>query len=462
MDIRILLEQNPWWENKKEIERDFHLEQLKKQNFKFEFPVEKKIHLSKKGIYILRGPRQIGKTTLLKKLIKTLLKKESQDLIFYFSFDIGGITSPGEIKEILLTYFKEREPKKRAWIFLDEVTIIKDWALGIKALFDLGFLKNATFIITGSSSLDIKKGGERLPGRRGLGFEANLEMRPLSFSEIASQILHLNLKRERKITLFSLYQQAMTLLKKEKKLKDLWQMYLFSGGFPQALNNFLEKRRIKEETYFTFYEAILNDWQKANKNEGYLKELAFSFFEKNFEPLNWNVLASATTIGSHNTVYDYVETMNNLFLTETVYQLKFLAHSNLRVSFKKNKKIYFQDPLIFHLLRSFSLSSINFWGNSQDLIKENPSKLIETCILRSLRERFAEIHFWRNNFEIDFIASQERKAALFVEVKYQKNIVSEDYKNLKKLKGGLLVTKETLDFLREKNILLLPAHLCLL
>jgi predicted AAA+ superfamily ATPase len=459
MDIRILLEQNPWWQNNQAVEKDPHLLQLKEQKNEFPFEIEKKIKLEKTGVYILRGPRQIGKTTLLKKIIKKLLTKQDREAIFYFSFDIGGITNYQQIKEAITSYLSYYKNKKHYWIFFDEVTVIKDWALGIKTVYDLGVLKNTTIIITGSSSLDIKKGGERLPGRRGLGFEADLKMEPLSFAQIVRFLLNIKQTWENENNFLSIYKRISGLIDEEAELKKLWQTYLISGGFPKALNDVIEKEQVVDETYFTFYNSLLNDWQKAGKNEGYLKELAFSLFEKNFEPLNWNLLSSLTTIGSHNTIFDYIGTMNNLFLTQIVYSLKFLGFSNLKTSFKKNKKIYFQDPLIFHILRSFALGSTNFFDNSCDLIKENPAKLIETCVLKTLKEYFSEIYFWRNSFEIDFIAAYERKMRLAVEVKYQKNIVPRDLKGLEKTKGGILISKDTFKLLPEKNILIIPVHL---
>jgi len=461
MDFRVLLEQNPWWQNKRAMEKDLHLLELKKQKNEFSFEIEKKINLNKTGVYSLRGPRQIGKTTLLKKLIKKLLAKHQGEEIFYFSFDIGGITNCQQIKEILTSYLSYYKNKKHYWIFFDEMTVVRNWALGIKIAYDLGLLKNTTIIITGSSSLDIKKGGERLPGRRNLGFEADLKMEPLSFGQIAKLLLNIRMIKDVRLNPVSLYKKITSFFDKETELKKLWQIYLASGGFPKAINDIIEKNEIADETYFTFYNSILSDWQKAGKNEGYLKELCFSLFEKNFEPVNWNLLASSTTISSHNTVFDYIETMNSLFLAQTLYNLKSLGFSNLKASFKKNKKIYFQDPLIFHILRSFSLGSTAFFDNSQDFIKENPAKLVETCILRALREYSSEIYFWRNKLEIDFITAYERKMKLAVEVKYQKHIVPQDLKGLEKTKGGILVCRDTLKFLPEKNILLIPAYLFL-
>lgn len=58
---------------------------------------------------------------------------------------------------------------ERKYIFLDEISSVRNWEKGLKYLVDTGALKNATVVLTGSHSIDIKGSIERLPGRRGEG-----------------------------------------------------------------------------------------------------------------------------------------------------------------------------------------------------------------------------------------------------------------------------------------------------
>jgi predicted AAA+ superfamily ATPase len=61
------------------------------------------------------GPRQVGKTTLLKLLIKKLLEQGiEKERIFYFRCD--KLADYKELDEVLKTYFEFRKSKKYFWL----------------------------------------------------------------------------------------------------------------------------------------------------------------------------------------------------------------------------------------------------------------------------------------------------------------------------------------------------------
>jgi len=76
MELTRLREQNLYWENVEKIRDDPHLEMLASFPIEIVHPIEENVDLSKDGIFIIRGPRQVGKTTFLKRTIRKLLKEE--------------------------------------------------------------------------------------------------------------------------------------------------------------------------------------------------------------------------------------------------------------------------------------------------------------------------------------------------------------------------------------------------
>ena len=61
---------NPWWRDKLAVYTDRNILQYQKSKFKYEpKALSLQINLSVPGIYTLRGPRQVGKTTFVKLLI---------------------------------------------------------------------------------------------------------------------------------------------------------------------------------------------------------------------------------------------------------------------------------------------------------------------------------------------------------------------------------------------------------
>ena len=93
--------------------------------------------LAQDRLYILRGPRQVGKTTILKKLIKNLITSDGANprSIFYFAFDIASLRNAAEVKNAIISYLNWAGSlpvqRDRLWIMLDEVTYTPDWAVGL-------------------------------------------------------------------------------------------------------------------------------------------------------------------------------------------------------------------------------------------------------------------------------------------------------------------------------------------
>lgn len=124
---------------------------------------------------VLRGPRQVGKTTLQLQIIQHLIqdKKIEPKRILRVQFD--EIPSLSGLSEPILTiarWFENRilgstfnEAAQRgapAFLFLDEVQNLSDWAPQLKALVDHHTVK---VLVTGSSALRIEAGRDSLAGR---------------------------------------------------------------------------------------------------------------------------------------------------------------------------------------------------------------------------------------------------------------------------------------------------------
>lgn len=158
---------NPWWRNES-------LPDLPKFH---RWAFQRLRHLLDKGMApatILRGPRRVGKTILLKQIIQYLLQKGVlPERILYVPFDelpsLEGILEPVLAvarwyeKEILKASFnvatKEGGP---VYVFFDEVQNLKSWAPQVKSLVDNHPIRA---LITGSSSLRIEAGRDSLAGR---------------------------------------------------------------------------------------------------------------------------------------------------------------------------------------------------------------------------------------------------------------------------------------------------------
>jgi len=138
---------------------------------------------------VITGLRRVGKTTLLRQLFEHL-NTETSNNIHFFSFDRKETRSV-EFLEQLLEYLCKigGDDKKKTFIFLDEIQYITDWQGTIKHYID--FYPDIKFVITGSSSLFIKKKmSDSLAGRT-----YELYVHPLNYNEYQKIFLNKDLPK---------------------------------------------------------------------------------------------------------------------------------------------------------------------------------------------------------------------------------------------------------------------------
>jgi len=470
MKLENLRFQNPHWDRVEDFYRDPLLERLKTAPKILFHPVKNRIILESDRIFIMKGPRQIGKSTLVKLLLKELLQSgTSPGLLLYLALDIAGLKSEHDLFTALVTYNEfaaARGPGTR-FIFLDEVTAVTDWQTAIKKAHDSGILRNTFLLATGSSALDLKRGSERLPGRRGSHPEENdLEMLPLLFrhylENLVPQVKLPEAWNPGHMSFEDLYEKARQLSYYDPEVKKAFDGYLMTGGLPLSTNDYLkyEGNAISPEPYYTYLQAILGDVMKTGKSERYFREIITSVLTKRFEPLDAHLITQMTGVGSHNTVADYLETLEGFYLLRSLHQPKTLGAA--LPAFKKRKKIYFRDPFFYHILNAWIKGIPDPFRLSGQMLQEPvfKSKLVENTVGAHLMTVEGTVFFWRNAYEIDFILVPPEHKSLYFEVKYQGVLTGEDIKGLKKVGGGILLTRDSLAK-RENNIMNIPVHLFL-
>jgi len=185
ISFQLLQQHNPWWFREELILDDEKIVDFERESYQYIPPVMAEYPEDRDAILTLRGPRQIGKSTSMKLLIRRLLLefKVPKNHVFYFSLD--RIEDFNQLYELIDCYLRNLRPgnQQRLYIFLDEISFVRKWQRGVKALADEGKLKNVTLLLTGSNLIDIYKGAERLPGRRGKISKIDFEQLPMTFAE---------------------------------------------------------------------------------------------------------------------------------------------------------------------------------------------------------------------------------------------------------------------------------------
>ncbi|MEA2065705.1 MAG: ATP-binding protein [Thermotogota bacterium] len=452
MNIQDLGITNPWWRDRRAIETDRHIARYESFEFRF-YPesLRKEIVFNEFGIYTLRGPRQVGKTTFLKLLIKELLNKKTNPHNILF-LNAEGLNDRHELTSTLIEYLNlSLDTNEMKYIFIDEITSIIDWQLSIKYLVDSGYLDSCVAILTGSSAIDLKYSSERLPGRKGKG--KDLVMFPLSFREYL-------LTSKSEVPKFTI-SEIMDLSERDTKklifelsfLQSKFQKYLISGGFPLSINDFLSYGKISEDTIRTYSDFMLGEISKHTEKLNMLqllKKLPDIFAQR----FSWNsLLEYVSGPESVDTIKSYFENLSYSFVFSILY---FYDFTKGKIKPRKQKKIFPIDPIIFEIV-SFHSSRII-----------DQSKVVEAIVLRhlissrSLNTGLNLIdgpYYWYSNKgkEIDFLHINDG-VTVPVEVKYQNSISRSDYITMKRVFGeGIILTKK--DVFEDNGIIGIPVWL---
>jgi len=491
-----LMDQNPWWRDPKAILKDKYIIALDKSKVRWDPRLKYKFSLNTDAIYTLRGPRQVGKTTLLKDLILQLIKSRVLPRnIFYYTCDL--IDNPKALAETISSYLNSIRPstKQRAYLLLDEVSSVKDWQKAIKYLVDKGKLTLTTLILSGSHTLDIKKASEKLPGRRGLTKDTpDKIMLPMKFAEYA-ETLNKDVEESileqrilswprRKQLLFSLLkgdipEEIRELSFLSKDLEQLFQQYLITGGTARVAHEYLKHNEIRENIYKTYVDVVLGDLAKWGKRETYLRQVIGRIIETLGSQVGWNTLRQDTDIASHNTVAEYVDTLTDSFVLLYLHRYD---TSHQRPAYQKEKKIHFCDPFFLHAMRAWTTgkepfeSTLEFLKNPENvgILAEGitADHLIRLAFLLSEQKQlFAYenvVLYWRGkkDREVDFVIRDNPPECAAVEVKYQPTINRKDtfgvidFMKASRTTNAIILSKQTLEVRR--NITILPIWLFLL
>lgn len=315
--------------------------------------------LFKGKVIVLIGPRQVGKTTMLKALLD---KRPNGNWLN---------ADEGDIKEAIET--AQTSTQLRAIVGLDTDMVIIDEAqqiaaigLKVKLLFDT--YPDLQVILSGSSALDLHNSlDEPLTGRK---VEFNLF--PLSHQEM---IVH------------------DSLLEEKRKLETR----LIYGSYPEVINNpGREKEVLLELGNSYLYKDLL-------RFDGIKKS---SFIQKLLQALSFQVGSEvryhqlAKTIGNIDpaTVEKYLDILEKMFV---IYKLPAFSR-NLRNELKKGKKYYFYDNGIRNVL----INNFNFleFRHDKGALWEN-FLLIERWKRNSYEGREVLRYFWRTHdqAEIDYL-----------------------------------------------------------
>ena len=354
---------------------------------------------------ILLGARQVGKTTLLKKIIQ-----EQQVDALYLNCDepqTAAAFTNCNLRELQMVIGANK------FVVIDEAQKVDNIGLTLKLIVDN--MPDVQVIATGSSAFELRNClNEPLTGRK-----YEYQMFPISSKEI--------------------YQSSGYI-----DLKGLLETRLIYGSYPDILNHANDARellRMLTDSYL--YKDILatDNLRKPDVLDKLLRALAFQVGSE----VSYNELAQ--TIGTDSkTVERYIELLEKCYI---IFRLHGLSR-NLRNELKKAKKIYFYDNGVRNaIIQQFAPLEFR---NDAGALWEN--FFISERIKRNhYQQNYCNIYFWRtkSQLEIDYIEEQNGQMTAF-EMKWNpkksNTSIPETFLNAYDVKETVIITPDNyLDYL---------------
>lgn len=454
LNLDELQQKNRWWESSALINEDDKLKEFAGQKYQYRHPLENDFPEGQPGILSLRGPRQIGKTTLLKLLVKKLLDKSIPPYnVFYYSCNL--IKDYKELNALVLEYlnFAAHKTEGILYIFLDEVSFVSEWQRAIKDLAEGRFGKRILFLLTGSSTIDLKFSSERLPGRRGQFINPDIEYLPLTFREFIKTIDPGLLENDTEKAFF-----------KKDRYRALFEKYVLCGGFPTAINSLYRNNFIETTVYKLYTSWISGDLHKLGKSDLLADQMFKKLTLSLTTPISFYELTKESGLASHGTCAEYVEFFVELYC---LLRLDCYLIPQKRADPKKNHKFYFTDPFILSALNAKATENLDeAYSFSKGFLFNELfyPKLVEAIVASHLkRKENTRLFYGRmdKDKEIDFVRSA-KEGLEFFEVKYQRNVKKEDFDFvLDKIAPARLTVVTRDDFSLNERIDLLPLEVFL-
>ncbi len=410
---------------------DNHLRQLKMQPYLYENPIIQELPRKTPGIYTLEGGRQVGKTTLLKQWIVSLIEEgfNPQSIIFF----TGELIDDHHVLvNLLQTFIETHVAYDRLFIVIDEVTYIANWDKAIKFMADAGLFHRCIVILTGSDLTLMQIARMTFPGRRGNADHVDFHIHALSFKEV------LLLKKSVPNLEILLAKETPPIDKTMVKIYEEFNHYLKHGGYLTAINDMARSQKITKATLRTYSDWIRGDVLKRGKQESYLKEIIAAIIVRYNSQVTWHSLSDALSIDSHKTVSEYCELLS---MMDALFIQNALLLDKLVAAPKKARKLTFTDPFIYHALKSWlNPTDDPFLQIEQDVANpEISSALVESIVSNHFRLMYPT-YYIKADGEID-VAYVFEKKFFPIEVKWRNQLRPEDLKQIKKYPRARVFSK---------------------
>lgn len=366
-----------------------HLENLEQTPIVFDFSFGLDSLPLEPGILIIRGARQIGKSTWLETQMKATAETFGPGHALYLNGD--ELRNADELAEelgALVPLMAGSGPRR---VFVDEISAVPDWERGVKRLVDAGELRDVLLVTTGSRATDLRRGSERLPGRKGRLARTDYLFLPVSYVEFRRRC--------------GRQMGASAVV-----------AYLLSGGSPVACNDIVQTGRLSESCVTMVRDWVLGDVARDGRSRSSLMAVMDVLHRFGGTPVGQAKLAREAGLANNTVGAGYIELLADLLCVGV--EAPWNPNSRIRIS-RSPAKYPFVNLLA---ALTWAPSRIRTVDEFNDLTPDRQGIWLEWLVAQELWRRGAlagvdspeQLAFWQSKErELDFMVRPD----LFVEVK---------------------------------------------
>ena len=370
-DVRRL---NPWWDDPAAIDDDKHVADWSRMEYTPDV-LEDVMRDPGGGVYVLRGMRWAGKTTLIKVMIKRLLERGVQPLhILYYSSD-----KPEEVWKAADYYtgMINGPASAHRYMFLDGAASVPGWTKRIGDI--LKVAQDSTVTVSGYADEpnDTDEIGSRVPDFRRVGSTParksvqalfgtrrgrDITLTPMSFFESATRIDKeigefaqgtdmFSAQSRRDIFNKLIRHEIDTRLEEmagyKSRLDKALDLYLATGGMPHAIYGYIHRGLSWDPLYEKHRDALYEVWaQIPRKDPDLFMQFGCWLAEQEGNLFSWDRLSKGTGINPPQMALNYANLLEQLFVLHILYR-----HKDGQPDTSAAKKIFFADPAYLHMSR---------------------------------------------------------------------------------------------------------------
>lgn len=350
---------NPWWRDPDNWQDSDVQLRAARQSF-LAYDPRPLDDLTPGGLYILRGPRRVGKSTALKKLIQRRLEGGTHPRsILHISVEGRTAQDVVDIVRRANTTWLQGEAGQRLWV-IDEITGVEGpWPESVKRLRDGDAHFSAdTVILTGSSAAKFEEARKELAGRRHAE-RSDRTLFQMGFGDVC-RALGIALPPWPAVAPQALgdsefIREAVDDVRPWiPEMIDAWDRYLLIGGYPQAVESELSdpqdaaSRTLRDALWDVIQgDAFEGSGLSPTQTQTILRSIASSLSSL----YSVEGLAAAVNV-AHATAGSRLDALRRAFIAFPVHREQGLAPRP-----QAQAKWYFTDPRLARLASEFGAGS---------------------------------------------------------------------------------------------------------